>query len=169
MAKTYGTVTTFTAGSVLTAAQLNVAGTAVNNLVVPPLCVVRRVAAQSIADNTVTLISFDTEDVDTDGMFTPTSTDITIQTAGVYVLSGIATLASAVTTSLFLRLSVNGSGIGDATYAGSSYTSSAALTINKSLAVGDVVRCAVYQTGPATSKNTSATTQFSVSWIGRTS
>lgn len=143
--------------------------TGVNQLFVPPMCIVRRVAAQAVADNTVTNISFDTEDVDTDGMFAPTSTDITIKTAGVYVLSGLATLASAVTTSLFVRMFVNGSGVGDATYAGSSYTSTGTLTIAKSLAVSDVVRFAVYQTGPATSKNTTATTQLSVAWVGRAS
>lgn len=170
MPKTYTTVPSVSTGDVYTAANYNTyTATNVSNLIVPPMCIVRRVAAQAVADNTVTNISFDTEDVDTDGMFTPTSTDITIQTAGIYILSGIATLASAVTTSLFVRMFVNGSGIGDATYAGSSYTSSGALTIAKSLAVSDVVRFAVYQTGPATSKNTSATTQLSVTWIGRAS
>lgn len=44
--------------------------------------VARRVAAQTLSDTTFTLVSFDTEDVDTHGMFAPTSTNITIPADG---------------------------------------------------------------------------------------
>jgi hypothetical protein len=169
MPKTYTAVPNVAAGDVYTAAAYNTyTSTNVSNLIVPPMCIVRRVAAQSIADNSVTNISFDTEDVDTDGMFTATSTDITIQTAGVYSLSGLVTLATAATTILLTRMIVNGSTVGQNDVPGSAYTNDAHLTIVRNLSVSDVVRLAVYQSGPGTSKNISATTQLSVIWIGRT-
>jgi len=62
-----------------------------NLLSSPPLCRVRRAAAQSIPNATFTSVSFDTEHVDTTGsMFTPTSTNITIPSAGEYMLIGLA-------------------------------------------------------------------------------
>jgi len=50
---------------------------------------VRRVAVQSITNGASTAISWDTEDQDTDGFITPTSTTFTIPSgkAGIYVVS----------------------------------------------------------------------------------
>ena len=62
--------------------------TSVSTQLIPPMVVIRRAASQSIANNSVVSVSFDTEDVDTDNCFTATSTNITIQTAGVYLLIG---------------------------------------------------------------------------------
>jgi hypothetical protein len=52
-----------------------------------PACRVRRNASQSIASATYTFVSFDTEVFDTNGMFTATDTKVTIQTAGIYLLT----------------------------------------------------------------------------------
>lgn len=52
---------------------------------VPPVASVRRNATQSINDSAWTAISFDTETYDTDSMFAPTSTTITIVTGGIYL------------------------------------------------------------------------------------
>jgi hypothetical protein len=54
---------------------------------VPPMVIVRRAAVQSVANNTITAVSFDTQDVDTDACFAPTSTNITINTTGIYLLT----------------------------------------------------------------------------------
>jgi hypothetical protein len=52
-------------------------------------CRIRRAANQSIANNTGTDISFDTEDQDTSGFFAPTSTTVTIPAGlgGIYVVT----------------------------------------------------------------------------------
>ena len=51
------------------------------------MVIVRRGATQSIANNTITALSFDTQDVDTDACFAPTSTNITVNTTGIYLLT----------------------------------------------------------------------------------
>lgn len=60
--------TTFVAGSVLTAAQLNTnVRDAGNFWLARPLCLLRQTSIQSIANNAFTDILFDTEDIDRDG------------------------------------------------------------------------------------------------------
>jgi hypothetical protein len=162
MAKTYTAAGTVSAGDVATAAAFNVVTSDINNLIVPPICIVRRVAAQSLADNTNTNISFDTEDVDTDGMFSPTSTDITIQTTGIYMISLNAQLTSTVTGTMFVSLVVNGTSVMSSNTSGLINQ----LTMIRSLTAADVVRGAAYQTGPATSKNTQLVA-MQLAWIGR--
>jgi hypothetical protein len=158
---------TAVAGDVLTAAFWN-SNVRDNEtfLFTPPMCIVRRNAAQAIADNTNTSISFDTEDLDTDSMFTPTSTDVTIKTAGIYMLSGVAALQTAATTVIASRMRVNGNVVADNFLTGSAYASNANVTTIKKLAVNDVVTFQIYQSGPATSKNTGSTTQLAVIWVG---
>lgn len=51
----------------------------------------RRAAAQSIANNTLTAISWDTEDVDSEGQLTPTSSTWTAQQAGLYQFTAYVT------------------------------------------------------------------------------
>jgi len=62
--------------------------TGVNNLIVPPMVSATRTAAQTISNATWTFISLTSEVFDTNNMFTATDTKITIQTSGVYSLSG---------------------------------------------------------------------------------
>ena len=88
-------LSSYTAGRRLRASELNAMVTKVNALALPPQCKVRRAAAQSIVTATATLVSWDTEDIDTDAMFAPTSTDVTIKTAGVYVAVLGGTIAGA--------------------------------------------------------------------------
>ena len=54
----------------------------------PPTAQIRRTTAQSIPNGTPTLITCDTEDVDNDAMHTASGSKLTIQTAGVYLISG---------------------------------------------------------------------------------
>ena len=93
MAYVAPTVANAVAGSAILASDMLVVMNDVISLrdntgVVPPMVIVRRAVVQSIPHNVVTAISFDTEDVDTDGCFTATSTNITIKTSGVYLLTG---------------------------------------------------------------------------------
>jgi hypothetical protein len=94
MAKTYDTISTFTSGQVLTAAQMNQIGTNSNNYRVPPIAILNKTASQSIANNTGVLVSWDAEDTDTDAMWSSGS-QITCSTAGVYMVNAAVTWQSA--------------------------------------------------------------------------
>ena len=52
-----------------------------------PFADVGRVATQTVNNGTVTVVIWDTENEDSDAMFTASSTDVTIQTAGVYMIT----------------------------------------------------------------------------------
>jgi hypothetical protein len=96
MAKTYNTISTFTAGQVLTAAQMNDLGENSNNYRVPPMCSVYRTAALShTATGTYQAYTYDTELYDTDGMWDAGSpTRITLNTAGVYDVKFVVSIGS---------------------------------------------------------------------------
>jgi hypothetical protein len=88
MAKTYNTIGTFTAGNILTAAQMNGIGTNVNNYRVPPMVSVFKTAAQSANNNTGTIVTWNTEYVDTDAMWTSGASSVfTVTTPGIYLLT----------------------------------------------------------------------------------
>ena len=89
MAKTYNTISTFTSGQVLTAAQMNEIGTNSNNYRVPPLCRLALTGTSSVTSGGAGLIvPFGAADVDTDTMATTgAGAKITIKTAGVYQVS----------------------------------------------------------------------------------
>lgn len=79
----------------------------------PPGCIVRRVAAQSISNNTFTDISFDTEVADNDNMFAATSTTVTIQHDG-YILNLAGMKWGASGTGLRAQaISINGTVVDD--------------------------------------------------------
>lgn len=97
MAKTYNTIGTFTAGQVLTAAEMNELGENSNNYRVPPSCVVHRTTNAT----TINPVDWETEQTDTDGMFViGTPSRVTINTAGIYLInfsgymSGTSTLVN---------------------------------------------------------------------------
>lgn len=59
--------------------------TAIDFLMNPPMCKVRQTVIQSIPSGAVTPIQFDTEDIDTDNMFSDAAnTKITPKTPGIY-------------------------------------------------------------------------------------
>jgi len=90
MAKTYNTISTFTAGQVLTAAQMNDLGENSNNFRVPAAC--RALATgttQTLASGAATAIQFPAEEYDTDGMHDNSTNNsrLTINTAGLYLFT----------------------------------------------------------------------------------
>jgi len=173
MPKTYNTIGTFTSGAVLTAAQMNGIGTNVNNYRVPPICIARRNAAQSIANNTETSVSFDTEDVDTDGMFAPTSTNITIQTDGVYLLTGVVRLAATVDGLLVCRIKVGGTTYAEQRFqvsGGANLLDTMTLSVARSLVATNVCTMTILQNnGGSAARNTASITQLAVAWLGQAS
>jgi hypothetical protein len=95
MAKTYNTISTFTSGQVLTAAQMNQIGTNVNNYRVPPMCSVYR-SSNLTSYTSNTEITWNAEHWDTDAMWT-SGTDITVNTAGIYVVSFMGRITGSAT------------------------------------------------------------------------
>ena len=90
MAKTFtSSIATPNTGDVLTALVLDAAITTLNSHTVPPLMRARRAAAQAIGANSLIAINWDTADIATtdSGMWSPTSNKVTIQTAGVYLVT----------------------------------------------------------------------------------
>lgn len=97
MAKTYPDIGTFSPGDILTAATMNDVGTNLDNHRVPPICSVYRAAALShTATGTYQTVAWDTELADTDGMWTasPNPTRITLNTAGIYLVTGRVSIAN---------------------------------------------------------------------------
>jgi hypothetical protein len=89
----WSTPATYTAGQILTAAQMNLISANLN-AGGPCFLRVRRAAAQAIATSTLGAVNFDTEDVDTASIFTASSNRIIVATAGLYQLSATVSFAT---------------------------------------------------------------------------
>lgn len=187
MAKTYGTVTTFTAGSVLTAAQMNVAGGAVNNLVVPAAARVTRTTTQSVANSTLAALNFNSTVFDTDSMVGATTTYVTVNTPGLYIVTAEVGWGAVIAGGRGIFLSVNPtlSGSGDSTTItastriGSTFlTGVGSTTTQTSISVssvynfsaGDRLAVGLLQvSGGTLSTDNADGTHLALTWIGRTS
>ena len=84
MPKTYNTIPSVSTGDVYTATAHNNIVTNVNNYRVAPACRVYRSTDWTYSG---TYFEWNAEQYDTDGMFTASSTDITVQTAGIYLVA----------------------------------------------------------------------------------
>ena len=178
MAKTYGTVTTFTAGSVLTAAQLNVAGGAVNNLVLPASC--QLVRTTNLTSYTASSdITWSSAAWDTDSMFSAGSpTQITVNTTGLFVITGMIQMSATATVTTAnvdilknaalvsrMILPINSTSTGG--YANPSYVASCVAGDIFTFRIGITGGSAYIITGNATETNNQS--RISMTWIGRTS
>lgn len=104
---------TFSAGSILTAAQINNFSTAGNFFLSWPVAELRQTIAQSLTTGSGIAILFDTEDIDTDnGHSTVTNTSrYTPQTQGRLQYSGGIGYATNATGSRFAFWTINGAAI----------------------------------------------------------
>jgi len=182
MAKTYNTISTFTSGQVLTAAQMNEIGENSNNYRVPPLCVLRRTTLFTMASaNTDYAITFTTanEDADTDSMHDgSTNTDrITVSTDGIYMLTASCQFAAPnfVTSSrsmfIDMRGSINGQIVGDLQVPASGISSAHCVSILVKAAANDYFRMFVRHSDNV-SRDVVVTTEpiiFSAAWVGQAS
>ena len=167
MPKTYTAAGSATAGDVYTASAHNVIVTDVNNLIVPPIVIVRRAANQSIANNSIDIVSFDTEDVDTDGCFAATSTNITIQTTGVYHINAIVAFASNTAGGRDIGIRKNGTiEFASGSNPNVNFAMNTNITGHLSLTASDVITLYAYQNSGGA---LNATARLSLAWIGRTS
>ncbi len=169
MGKTYTAPTTVSAGDAITASLYNTyVGTNVANLIVPPAVLLRRVANQSISNNTETNMSWDTEDVDTDSMWS-SGTTITIQTSGIYVVSMFINFGAANGTGLreiaFKKNGVGGIG-SNTSMPNSSYTHNVTASAIFSAVATDTITAVAFQSSGSAMNLTG---NISVVWMGRTS
>jgi hypothetical protein len=111
----------------------------------PKVCRVSRAAAQSLANNTISAIIFDTEVEDTDTMFSASSSDVVIKTAGLYLISGSAGLNAGTSSRRMSQLAVNGAGIIQNEGAPSAAAVRLPLTTVARLAINDVITFLLYQ------------------------
>lgn len=187
MPKTYGTVTTFTAGSVLTAAQLNVAGGAVNNLVVPAAARIRLTSNYASTNSTHTLLGFTstnaTKDYDTDSMITlsASASSITINTPGIYVCTASIDYTASSVGVRYVRAVRNRAGtktgIAASMYVPTASDAHACISGMIECAANDVIELYGFQTSGGSLNILAADasgieyggTWMSVAWIGRTS
>lgn len=176
MAKTYGTVTTFTAGSVLTAAQLNVASTAVNNLVLPSAAKARVTGNKALTSgNAVSWDAISAPGYDTDTMWSAGSpTRLTLNTPGIYIVVYNAYVLVTSTSSTLRTASIylNGSttaaqGVWD-TVTTAGYSMSVSAMINSTTGT-DYVEAFHSFTGGTHTLQTDARSFFAATWIGRAS
>lgn len=117
-----------------------------------PGCSVTRTTNQSIGNAAYASISWDSEIFDTDTMFAPTSTDVTIKTAGLYLLTLQMSYASNATGDRITVIEKNATAAGNGTFLArtiqDTVTSDAtflSVVAQARLAVNDTIRATVYQ------------------------
>jgi len=173
MAKTYNTIGTFTAGQVLTAAEMNELGENSNNFRVPPMCRVKQTSGASIGDASGTILSFDAEDFDTDGMHDNATNNsrITINTAGVYLVIASVRYTAGVSDDTRISIFKNGGSVGIDERGPNNTRSGQQVMGYYDLAVADYLEAQVYQNNSANTARTIDTpyTFLSAAWIGQTS
>lgn len=141
---------------------------------VPPMCKATKNAVQSIPTSAATVITFQTEDYDTDSMHsTATNTSrITIGTAGVYTVTGFVLSAASVAAFNYLYIFKNGAALPSNTgiLAGSKDGGNAIITqitVTLSLAAADYVELAFYHNNTG-AINVSADCWLSAHFLGKT-
>ena len=174
MAKTYTSVPTVSTLATYPSATYNTyTAQNINNLIVPPACVVGASATLNIPNSTWTGVTFVTERFDTDALHdnSVNPSRFTITTPGIYQISAYVTWSGSVGGNVRdLALRVNGSTY--AAYSRGPITAGSGGLTNLSVAwdldEGDYFEIAANQDSGIT-MTVSADRMASVCWIGRTS
>lgn len=150
MAKTYNTIPSVATGDLLTATAWNNQVTNVNNYRVVAACRARNTTNQSIPNNSTTVVSFPSEDYDTDDMHSTSvnTSRLTITTPGVYAVSAGVVWDINGTGLRVCTLRINGTtNIADIsqTNVGAANFTSQTLTTHYSFVLNDYVELTVYQ------------------------
>lgn len=170
MPKTYTAVPSVSTGDVYTAASYNTyTATNVSNLIVPPMCRVKR-TSNLTSYTSQALITWEAKDFDTDSMWS-SGTSIAINTAGLYTITFHCRMTTA--TSPTLVESQIGGSVNDRLAVALSRANDYRFTHStlSNLAVGATVAAAVEYSGGTSHAidGTTLVTTLTVSWIGRTS
>jgi hypothetical protein len=181
MPKTYTAAGSATAGEVYTSSAHNVIVTNVNNFIVPPMVKATKTTSQAITTGTDTLITFDTQVIDTDDMWS-SGGEFTIQTTGVYAVTAQLTWAADATGQRAGFISKNATAFGSGVMCqtilnnvGASAQTIFNLVTFDSFTAGDVIRLYAFHTKGSnldvqgTTALSGAKTQMNIYWIGRTS
>lgn len=187
---TYVAPSTVVAGQTYGAAAHNVIvndvidlDTRVNNLIVPPACRVQKNATQNVTTAIDTLLTWNVESYDTDGMVDlgVSSSQITIQTTGIYHISAGVSFQQNGTNRRAMWVTKNGTSYFDAICGLNSPCQATASTVLGthtivSLTSGDIIRMYAYQDSGVTltvphlaSAPETLFTFLSLQWVGRTS
>ena len=168
MPKTYNSLTVgnAAAGSAILASDHAKAFENINNYRVPPMCIVA-VSSFSLAHNTATSVSFSIEEVDTDGMFSATSSDITTVTAGVYAVTGAIYSQATIDTEFQAAIRVNSNDVWVQDHRASNQLRATVSGIIN-CAANDVIRLRTFQFNSATTART-CSARLSVAWLGQVS
>ena len=177
MAKDYNTFSDVSTGDVYTAAAHNLILENVNNYRVPPMCRVYR-SSDLTSYSSGTAITWNAEDYDTDGMFTASSTDITINTAGIYLVvlniywTASATVATASAgivedgSTIQSKASSDGSATGGVVHQTGVFSFPAATVLTSIASFSGGSNYAIKGTAAA---NSNANSHMSVTWLGQAS
>ena len=174
----YTTPSTITTGQLVTPTIMNNEwGGNVSFLANPPACRVTHNAAQSVTNNVVLWLAFNTETYDTDSMHDTVTNNsrITIKTAGIYVVTFNVVLGTDNDYGLIeaiIRLNgtavIANNGIGTLTSTADSPPLSVATQYK--FAVNDYIEAGVYQVNTSAAANNalsqSSSPLFAATWIG---
>jgi hypothetical protein len=179
MAKTYNTISTFTSGQVLTAAQMNEIGTNSNNYRVPPICIAYR-SSNLTAYANGTKIAWQASDVDTDPTMwaVGSATKVIINTTGLYLVTFIGSLSATATLGFWEpNIFVNNTRAASNSQSGSGLGTGGAfcVSVQLKLAATDEIEAAVGISGGSNytinggSLPAHSTTRLIVAWLGQVS
>jgi hypothetical protein len=177
MPKTYNTIPTVSTGDVYTATAHNAIGTTINSMRVPPSCMLQ-VTADATVTNNFTASWNTTPVVDTDGMFSAgTPTRMTVQTAGLYLVSAQISLGAATAISLPYIYIGKSDPFGYASMIGTNdgTTTRLSITTVMNMAAGEMIQVAAgwaSATGAVTLQGTTdggRRARFQAVWLGQVS
>ena len=173
MPKTYTAAGTVAAGDVYTAAAHNIIATDVNNFIVPPACQVRR-TTNLTSYSSGTDITWESEAFDTDDMYS-TGTSITIQTAGIYLVTFTGGYSAGATlTRVFAGIIKSGTSIAEQESLGAATGGGFSFAVITNCAAAATLTARVSFTGGSAyviagnASETSTQTRLTAKWIGRT-
>ena len=173
MAKDYNTFTDVSTGDVYTAAAHNLILENVENYRVPPMCRVKQTSGASIGDASNTILAFNAEDFDTDGMHDNATNNsrITINTAGVYLVIASVRYTAGVSDDTRISILKNGGNVGIDERGPNNTRSGQQVMGYYDLAAADYLEAQVYQNNSANTARTTDTpyTFLSAAWIGQVS
>ena len=161
------------ADGLITTAKLGAGSVTPAKLASVPDARVHRTASQSIPNDTLTALVFDTgnsaEDFDTDTMHSPSTNPsrLTATTAGVYIVCAAVTWTAAASTDELLQLEQGGSTVlaSNTISSGNHYGDVASVCAVAKLAAADYVEAFVQQNSTAALTVTAAS--FSMAWLGQ--
>lgn len=175
MTKSYATVADKSAGDFIIESDWdNYIKTNINNLIVPPACTLHNSSSISVSNGGFNTLTFDNEDIDTDGMHSTVSNTgrITIATTGIYILTASIQWAANATGKRVLLLYVDGTDdygrLEIPAVTGGGTTSMTINSVPRQLTAGQYAECWVFQdSGGALDIN--AQPYFGVHWFGKVS